>query len=130
MTTGQRSLWAINAVVHLLMSTRVLGMPNVALPTAQFVAEGSHPKVTAAPSPPLRDLRFHRRADGAQCASSCVLSAVTKSTNCRVDDYACGCIPENASKIGFGAEPCIVVTCGYAVYACEFDTTDTAARPR
>jgi hypothetical protein len=104
------------AIAHLMMTTGVFGLPNVAFPSPGPPVEASHPQVTAAPSPHLLDLRFQRRADGLQCASSCVTSAVTKSTDCRADDYACGCLPSNAMKIAYGAEPCIINTCGYAVY--------------
>jgi len=110
---------ALYALAHLMAATSALRLPGLALPTPQAALDSAHPEVTAAPQPDFVELRFMRRADAGQCASSCVSVAVVKSTNCRVDDYSCGCQPTNAYKILNGAQLCIVGSCGYAEYAGE-----------
>lgn len=70
--------------------------------------------ITAAPSLDiLGDLKFARAALPAipPCATSCIASAVTKSTNCKLGDYQCEC--NYATVINQGAAPCVQSACGF-----------------
>jgi len=113
---------AFYALAYIATATWALNLPRLALPTLPLALNAALPAVTTAPSPADVELRFQRRADDLQCASSCVSVAVTKSTNCRLDDKSCRCQVENARKVLFGAQVCIVAACGYAEYAGECDS--------
>lgn len=70
--------------------------------------------ITPAPSLDiLGDLKFARAALPSipACATSCVASAVTKSTNCKLGDYKCEC--NFATVINQGAAACVQSACGY-----------------
>lgn len=70
--------------------------------------------ITAAPSLDiLGDLKFARAVLPSipACATSCVASAVTKSTNCKLGDYQCEC--NYATVINQGAAPCVQSACGF-----------------
>lgn len=82
--------------------------PLVGRPSAAAAA------ITAAPSLDiLGDLKFARAALPTlpPCATDCVASAVTKSTNCKLGDYKCEC--NSATIINQGAAPCVQSACGF-----------------
>ncbi|KAL7900646.1 hypothetical protein HDV63DRAFT_369243 [Trichoderma sp. SZMC 28014] len=84
--------------------TPVANLPNAAAPAT----------ITAAPYiDNLGDLKFARAALPTlpACATSCVASAVTKSTDCKLGDYQCEC--NFATVINQGAAPCVQSACGF-----------------
>ena len=81
------ALRATYALAHLAKAASALGLPGLVGPTASIALDAAQSEITAAPSQDVAELRFQRRADF-RCASSCASEAVTKSTDCRVDDYA------------------------------------------
>lgn len=84
--------------------TPVANLPNAAAPAT----------ITAAPYlDNLGDLKFARAALPTlpSCATSCVASAVTKSTDCKLGDYQCEC--NFATVINQGAAPCVQSACGF-----------------
>lgn len=83
--------------------TPVANLPNAAAPAT----------ITAAPSLGiLGDLKFARALPTLpSCATSCVASAVTKSTDCKLGDYQCEC--NFATVINQGAATCVQSACGF-----------------
>lgn len=83
--------------------TPVANLPNAAAPAT----------ITAAPSLDiLGDLKFARALPTLpSCATSCVASAVTKSTDCKLGDYQCEC--NFATVINQGAATCVQSACGF-----------------
>jgi hypothetical protein len=78
---------ATYAFTHLVTAASALGLPSLDVPTAAVAFDAAQSEITAAPSRNVAELRFRKRADF-RCASSCVSAVVTKSTDCRVDDYS------------------------------------------
>jgi len=107
----------IGSLAYLAGAACAVRLPGLARLTPQHVEDASRPQVTAPPSLDPVDLRSQRWAGDLQCASSCVSAAVVKLTDCRVDDYACGCQTANAYKILYGAETCLLATCGYQEFS-------------
>ena len=129
----ERALQALCALAYLATVADAFRLPFLALPTRRLGGDAAGPRVTAPPSPGAVDLRFRRQNNGGgglQCASSCVSAAVTKSTNCQVDDVICGCQADNAYKILYGAEVCIVLTCGYQAYVSKSKALGSAPPPQ
>ncbi|UKZ72037.1 uncharacterized protein TrAtP1_012974 [Trichoderma atroviride] len=83
--------------------TPVANLPNAAAPAT----------ITAAPPLDiLGDLKFARALPTIpSCATSCVASAVTKSTDCKLGDYQCEC--NFATVINQGAASCVQTACGF-----------------
>lgn len=82
--------------------TPAANLPNAAAPAA----------ITAAPSLKLGDLKFARALPTfPSCATSCVASAITKSTDCKLGDYQCEC--NFATVINQGAATCVQSACGF-----------------
>ncbi|RFU78545.1 hypothetical protein TARUN_3675 [Trichoderma arundinaceum] len=85
-------------------------------PIAELSNVVAAPIITPAPTlDSLGDLKFARQAIPSipACATSCIASAVTKSTNCKLGDYKCEC--NSATIINRGAAPCVQSACGYIV---------------
>lgn len=104
---------AVGATVMLFLQTisaaRILAYPS---PTPALDLD-TLPVITAAPSPDLVNGRLEKRtAIVNSCATACIASAVTKSTECKLGDTACECQPLNANAILLGAFNCIEAACG------------------
>ncbi|KAL6882875.1 hypothetical protein HDV57DRAFT_463046 [Trichoderma longibrachiatum] len=84
-----------------------------ATPVAYLSSAAAPPIITPGPSPELlADLKFARAVPTIPaCATDCVASAVTKSTNCKLGDTLCEC--NAADVINKGAAPCVQSACGY-----------------
>jgi hypothetical protein len=50
-------------------------------------------------------------------AQACIDTATSSSSSCTVGDWACGCQPDNLSKIQAGATTCVIEACGGAAGA-------------
>ncbi|EGR46781.1 uncharacterized protein TRIREDRAFT_122941 [Trichoderma reesei QM6a] len=84
-----------------------------ATPVAHLLKAAAPPIITPGPSPELlAELNFPRAVPTIPaCATDCVASAVTKSTNCKLGDTLCEC--NAADVINKGAAPCVQSACGY-----------------
>lgn len=99
----------------------------------------SESKITPAPSPAELDLRLRfagviDRRDGtssfslSSCASACINAIVTKSTNCKVNDWSCECSSLNQAIIQAGSLACVYQQCGYLVGASELNQQEQPVR--
>ena len=81
------------------------------------------PQITAAPSPELVKKRLGQLVQRSviinTCATDCIASAVTKSTDCSIGDYGCECLKENQQVIFYGALNCIEEVCGAIEANCK-----------
>ena len=84
-----------------------------AAPASPAQVQPQPPQITAAPSDAALELRLGRRADGTPCVSSCINAAITRSTNCKPNDWTCGCASTNVYLIRFGADSCVAGCVGY-----------------
>ncbi|KAL7948554.1 hypothetical protein V8C42DRAFT_342578 [Trichoderma barbatum] len=85
----------------------VLPTPVAHLPNAVAAAV-----ITPGPSlDSVGDLRLARALSIPACATSCVASAVTKSTNCKLGDTVCEC--NSMIFINSVAAPCVQSACGF-----------------
>ncbi|KAH0491694.1 hypothetical protein TgHK011_003110 [Trichoderma gracile] len=84
-----------------------------ATPVAHPLNAAAPPIITPGPSPELlAELNFARAVPTIPaCATDCVASAVTKSTNCKLGDTLCEC--NAADVVNKGAAPCVQSACGY-----------------
>ncbi|KAL7816122.1 hypothetical protein V8C26DRAFT_92451 [Trichoderma gracile] len=84
-----------------------------ATPVAYPLNAAAPPIITPGPSPELlAELNFARAVPTIPaCATDCVASAVTKSTNCKLGDTLCEC--NAADVVNKGAAPCVQSACGY-----------------
>lgn len=106
-------------------SAFLLPLPDYDFPAPQAV-EPPSPEITAGPALEAVDWLLRKRDDAdANCASSCFIDAITKSTNCIVGDYACQCQGKSATAIAIGADACMFDYCGYTIEAGQFSLART-----
>lgn len=108
-------------------SASAINLPFRLLDDATPVDAARAAEITQAPSPVVVDLLLERHQQVKRgtstiptllaCATPCIESAVTKSTNCQVGDHMCECETNNAQVIEEGAYSCINSACGGAVVA-------------
>ncbi|OWT42637.1 CFEM domain-containing protein [Pochonia chlamydosporia 170] len=110
--TRSRVNLAICSISLLLLQTVSAGRIPVYPSPTPVLDLSPFPVVTAAPSPDQVNKRLEKRtAIVNSCATGCIASAVTKSTECKLGDTACECEPVNASAVLWGAFSCIESAC-------------------
>ena len=117
-----KSVWKSPAARLLLLAAGASKIAGFHLPGFVFVDPPS-PRITQAPSAAAVELRLRQNLLAPRvntCASSCIASAVTKSTSCQLGDTACECKATNAEIIYDGAYGCVAVACGDLIAASEF----------
>ena len=126
-----KSVWKSPAARLLLLAAGASKIAGFHLPGFVFVDPPS-PRITQAPSAAAVELRLRQNLLAPRtvnsCATSCIASAVTKSTSCQLGDTACECKATNAEIIYDGAYGCVVLACGDLIAASEFCLPD-AIRP-
>lgn len=104
-------------------------LPNIPAPNDKHIRFRAAPPpavITPGPSVDVLNQRLGlvpRSMTVADCAATCIASAVTKSTSCQLDDEACMCELNNAYIIQFGAQFCVSNNCGYLVANSTFSVS-------
>ncbi|KAM0259210.1 hypothetical protein ACHAQJ_003415 [Trichoderma viride] len=92
------------SVVFAVVSTMMASTSALVPPTRTYF-NGTHPYL------PLNASVAARKDSGVPtCAVPCLQSAISKTTNCNVTDFACAC--KYQSKINGAATSCVVGSCG------------------